>query len=288
MHIAKRLEAVAFLLSEPMRRLCFGAALALGLCGLVAACTQEQPITQTESIVFTGDGAAKGLTEELGAEYRAIAAANDGKVALDKASPALRAALEEVLDASTKFERGEPFAKEPPAWPPELQGLAFAKRFKRAAPELILSGAAFETPEGPRTQGELTGSYTLLAYWATWCAPCLQELGDLEDLAQGLDGQGLRIIAVQTEQRSADLDEKTRAALARAGVTALPLWRDGSEKGDAVLLQTGGTLPLTVLIGPDGAEMARISGLQIGLSGKSIWTGDKARAFVQQLEALSR
>jgi hypothetical protein len=93
---------------------------------------------------------------------------------------------------------------------------------------------------------------------------------------------------VQTEQRSDELAQKTQIALDRAKVTTLPLWRDASETGVDLMMKNGRTLPLTILIGPDGSEIARLSGLELGPGGKNIWESKDAATFFQKSTPLDR
>lgn len=252
------------------------------LFGVVAtAC--GAPKSELEDSVISGD-LSPALSSEAATEYRAIAAANDGKVALSKTSPLLRAELEALL-AAAPTQDDPKWSSDPPAWPKAVADLKFTRHFRRVEPPYQLANATFETPEGPVAQAQLTGGYKLLAFWATWCAPCLTELGEFERLSRSIDGKGLRVIAVQTEQRSDELAQKTQIALDRAKVTTLPLWRDASETGVDLMMKNGRTLPLTILIGPDGAEIARLSGLELGPGGKNIWESKDAATFFQKINA---
>ncbi len=49
---------------------------------------------------------------------------------------------------------------------------------------------------------DFAGEVVLLNIWATWCAPCEQEMPSMERLHQELGPKGLRIVAVSVDQES--------------------------------------------------------------------------------------
>jgi thiol-disulfide isomerase/thioredoxin len=53
----------------------------------------------------------------------------------------------------------------------------------------------------------LKGKVVLLDLWASWCAPCREELPLLDDLAHRLRGEGVEIIAVSVDEDRAAADE---------------------------------------------------------------------------------
>jgi thiol-disulfide isomerase/thioredoxin len=61
------------------------------------------------------------------------------------------------------------------------------------------------TPAGDRVQmAQFKGKLVLLNFWATWCAPCRQELPRLEAFHRAYQDNGLEIVAVnygETEQQ---------------------------------------------------------------------------------------
>ncbi|HIP96272.1 MAG TPA: TlpA family protein disulfide reductase, partial [Anaerolineae bacterium] len=69
----------------------------------------------------------------------------------------------------------------------------------QAAPPLVLSNL-----DGwPVTLSEQQGQVVLLAFWSTWCAPCLRELEHIQTLYDARP-PGLMIITVCQEARNAD------------------------------------------------------------------------------------
>jgi len=61
-----------------------------------------------------------------------------------------------------------------------------------------------------RNIGDYRGQVVLLNFWATWCAPCVKEMPELNRLHSNYNDQGLVVIALSDEDRSRLLkfDEK--------------------------------------------------------------------------------
>ena len=97
------------------------------------------------------------------------------------------------------------------------------------------------------------GRPMLLNLWATWCAPCVKELPQLDALAGKAPG-GLRVIAV-----SQDLEglAKVKPFLAEKGIKNLPLLYDDQAKVSGGM---GVNLPTTILYDSQGNEVWRTSG----------------------------
>jgi thiol-disulfide isomerase/thioredoxin len=94
----------------------------------------------------------------------------------------------------------------------------------------------------------------LINLWATWCAPCVTELPQLDRLAADRAGS-LRVVTV-----SQDLGEpvKVAAFLKDKGAVHLEPWID--PKGDLPFQYGGGTLPTTIYFDASGHEVWRYVG----------------------------
>ena len=115
----------------------------------------------------------------------------------------------------------------------------------------------------------LTGSPTLVNFWATWCAPCVKEMPLLDDLAADYDGR-VKVLTVSQDMDGAD---KVRTFFARARFTRLHPWLDphGAFGSDLGVNQ----LPMTVLYDARNAEVWRISG-------DYDWSSEDARAAIDE------
>jgi thiol-disulfide isomerase/thioredoxin len=62
----------------------------------------------------------------------------------------------------------------------------------------------FTITDGPRTVtlSQQRGQIVLLNFWATWCAPCIEEIPSLESLQKQMPQ--IKILAVATDKDSAD------------------------------------------------------------------------------------
>jgi thiol-disulfide isomerase/thioredoxin len=57
---------------------------------------------------------------------------------------------------------------------------------------------------------EFQGKVLLLNVWASWCAPCKQELPRLDEAAPGLRAKGVEIVAASVDESPADAEEFLR------------------------------------------------------------------------------
>lgn len=73
----------------------------------------------------------------------------------------------------------------------------------------------------------LRGKAVLLNAWATWCVPCLQELGGFESAYQRLRTQGLVVVAVSIDE--GESDERVRQYV-KGLKLHFPVWRDPANQ----------------------------------------------------------
>ncbi len=104
-------------------------------------------------------------------------------------------------------------------------------------------------------QGSL-GRVVLVNVWATWCAPCREDLPALVRLQRDLEGQGFRLILV-----SADFASRRPAAaafLASQGVVSPTFAKAQGDQEfiDGLDSRWTGALPATLLFDRQGRKVA--------------------------------
>jgi thiol-disulfide isomerase/thioredoxin len=108
-------------------------------------------------------------------------------------------------------------------------------------------------PEGrPQALGQWKGKLLVLNFWATWCAPCVAEMPDLDKAQREYAGRNVAIVGVGTEEPA-----RVREFRDRIGLHEMTLLAGGY---DALLLartlgNTQGVLPYTVLVSADGVVL---------------------------------
>ena len=93
----------------------------------------------------------------------------------------------------------------------------------------------------------MPGKTVLLNLWATWCAPCRDEMPALDALQKEMGGDDFEVVAVNVDTGD---DTKPRKFLAETGVAALAYYRDNTLGLFNELKQRGLALglPVTLLI----------------------------------------
>jgi thiol-disulfide isomerase/thioredoxin len=161
----------------------------------------------------------------------------------------------------------------------------------KAAPDNIQAGAEAPAPAGkvdrshagkpaPQTQfldpdgqetnlAELEGKPVLLNLWATWCAPCVQEMPTLDKLAAAQGGK-LQVVALSQDTGG---PEKVDAFFAKQKFTTLEAYRDPKMQ---LMTDLGvEVLPTTILFDAEGREQWRVTG-------QLDWQGAEAGDLLEQ------
>ena len=112
----------------------------------------------------------------------------------------------------------------------------------------------FERPEGGEwVMADFRHQALLINFWATWCAPCVRELPEIDRLARDHAQRGLRAIALAIDGKTPVLEFLQRVKL------TIPIGLCGME-GAEIARQLGnarGGLPYTVLLAADGRLVQR-------------------------------
>ncbi len=150
----------------------------------------------------------------------------------------------------------------------EIAGMLVADK-PRALPNL-----AFQGPDGkPMGLADLRGRMVLLNLWATWCAPCRQEMPALDKLQAELGGAEFEVVAINIDQRNL---HRPKAFLAEVGVTKLGYYADPSAKIFQQLraIDRAVGMPTTLLVDRNGCELAY-------LAGPAEWASDESKALIR-------
>ncbi|MDO5756563.1 MAG: TlpA disulfide reductase family protein [Rhodobacterales bacterium] len=135
-----------------------------------------------------------------------------------------------------------------------------------------VSDSSFTTQEGgTATLADFKGKYVLLNFWATWCAPCRKEMPMLSELQAEFGGDDFEVLTLATGRNALPAIE---GFFDEIGVTNLPTHRDPGQKVARDMGVLG--LPITVLLDPEGREVAR-------MQGDAHWSSPGAKALIAEL-----
>ncbi|MFD2740384.1 TlpA disulfide reductase family protein [Sulfitobacter aestuarii] len=135
------------------------------------------------------------------------------------------------------------------------------------------SDAAFDLEDGggKASLTDFRGKHLLVNFWATWCAPCRTEMPQLNALQKQYGGEDFQVLTIATGRNS---PEGIQRFFDEAGIDSLPRHQDPKQ---ALASQMGVFgLPITVLIDPEGREIAR-------MQGDADWSSDSAKAIIAAL-----
>ncbi len=124
---------------------------------------------------------------------------------------------------------------------------------------------------GQATLADYRGKYVLLNFWATWCAPCRKEMPMLSDLQSEFGGDRFEVLTIATGRNS---PQGIKKFFDEIGIDNLPRHQDPKQALARQMAVMG--LPITVILDPEGAEIAR-------LIGDADWASDSAKAIIAAL-----
>lgn len=158
-------------------------------------------------------------------------------------------------------------------------------------PGAVLAGPAGEalpplTPaDAERVMAEVRADgaeVVLVNVWATWCAPCLEELPDLLRLREDYADRGLRLLLVSADFASAS--RQVRERLAGLGVTFETFLRSGDDMAfiEAFSEEWSGALPASFVYDRTGrlrhVELGQASYAEFEELVTDVLRGDSPRA----------
>jgi thiol-disulfide isomerase/thioredoxin len=112
-----------------------------------------------------------------------------------------------------------------------------------------LYAASFRDEAGQsQSLGQYQGRLLVLNFWATWCAPCREEMPGFARLHQRWRDHGVQFLGLSAE------DGERVARFGRELAIPYPLWTGGDEVGELArrLGNRLGVLPHTAILSPQG------------------------------------
>ena len=153
----------------------------------------------------------------------------------------------------------------------ELREGGMKKLVFHSTPKPVSESPFTRVDGGTGTLADMRGKYLVVNFWATWCAPCRKEMPTLSDLQDRMRGEAFEVVTIATGRNP---PPAMKRFFEEIGVSNLPLHRDPKQEIARDMAVLG--LPITVIIDPEGREIAR-------LQGDAHWNSDSALAIISAL-----
>jgi thiol-disulfide isomerase/thioredoxin len=162
-------------------------------------------------------------------------------------------------------------------WFWSVQGLAAQEINYKLVPNLQQMNDSSPTPDFTLSDlaakkvslKDFRGKLVMLNFWASWCAPCREEMPTMERLYQQFKNKGFVIVAVNVKDK-----RKEALAFIKELKLTYPVVFDSDDT--VGLLYGAWGLPTTYLIGPKGEGLAR-------MWGPADWYSAGARELIKAL-----
>jgi len=143
--------------------------------------------------------------------------------------------------------------------------------FQPAETRAAVPDTPFKDEHGKdRRLSEHRGRGVVLNFWATWCAPCVREMPQLERLKALVAENGVDVLTVSEDRKGVPLVKKFYAV---NKLHDLDIRID--EGGKLLRALKGRGLPTTVLIDKTGMEVGRVVGV-------AEWDAAEAVTFIRE------
>ncbi len=165
--------------------------------------------------------------------------------------------------SATKEPSAEKNAGEARRHAPGMPGFVYKK-----TPEPLADVNFVDGTGAPKTLKDFRGKTILLNLWATWCAPCREEMPSLDRLQQQMGSETFEVVALAVDRTGL---EAARKFLDGINVKSLKLYADPTTRSGSALKAVG--MPTTILIDAEGREIGR-------LPGPAEWDSEDAKRLI--------
>ncbi|WP_373085814.1 TlpA family protein disulfide reductase [Sneathiella sp.] len=148
------------------------------------------------------------------------------------------------------------------------------QNFAPNGPPRLLKDFTFINADGEQVQiSDYKGKVVLLNFWATWCAPCREEMPGLDQLQADMGGDDFQVVAISQDLQGM---EKVQAFFKKYKIKNLGAFNDKTLKSGRSAGVFG--LPASILLNADGKEIGR-------LVGPAEWDAPESKALIQHIIA---
>lgn len=110
---------------------------------------------------------------------------------------------------------------------------------------------AYENFKGGITKlKKFKGKYVYIDVWATWCAPCRQQIPSLQKVEEKYRGKKIEFVSISVDMKKDS--EKWKKLVKDEALGGIQLIADNAFKSDFVVAYGINSIPRFILIGPDG------------------------------------
>jgi thiol-disulfide isomerase/thioredoxin len=141
------------------------------------------------------------------------------------------------------------------------------------APPALPTRTLRDAQDAETTLTAYQGEVLVVNLWATWCAPCMEEMPSLAEMQRNFEGR-VRVIPVSVDSEGDRA--KAIADLARLSGGSLPFLQD-MTRGVLFDLEAAG-MPVTIIYDRQGNELAR-------LAGGADWASEDATRLIEAVLA---
>ncbi len=145
------------------------------------------------------------------------------------------------------------------------------KNYKPSTPPRPVSDKTFVDGEGKElTLAKYKNRGIVFNFWATWCAPCVKEMPQLDRLKKILEADAIDVLTISEDRAGAPLVKKFYEINGLRNLVIL-IDKKGKVLRDSKIIG----LPTTLLIDARGLEIGRVQGI-------TEWDAKETVAFLRR------